>query len=545
VWTNPEGGQELAVVGNHASINETNNIHNFTGSHQVMAALNQVMAPDGHALRVVGEPAHVWQGQTNISIGNRNSWGLSPPASAPSDRFVTFNGATAGNGREVAVSSNHNLRGMYFRATGGSTSGFHFTGGSTLTIGRGGVVNFDASGQFIEASVLLGDHQCWDAGPGGIVVHDVATNGRLLNLLGSGTTTVLGTVSGGGGIALEGGTLEMQADATYTGKTWVHHGTLHVDGDIRTSEALVCGEQATITGRGMLPEVAGGGWFVPQGILTAHSVAPAAEGAFVFRFASAAPDYGNPAAPENDVLRLTGSPPLPVALTPANTATILLDAVPGEAAVTMRGAFFFDDAGAAEALVASATWQVLVADPEGGIESQGQTYTPLARDWTISMVDESAAFSDGVVSGRVLRLEIAEATGTYEAWAAQAFPEGTPEGDLEPDAAPFGDGIANLLAYALALDPLADKSSKLPVGGYAEGAIVYQYRVNNHAGDLTLTVETSADLVDWVAAGVPGDTLDPDVDGDGSARLVETIVPPNAGEMRRFVRLRVVRDVAP
>jgi len=540
VWTNPDGGKELAIIGNHAAIGETNNFHNFVGTHQVMAGINGVMTPDGYALRVEGEPTNTWVGSQNISINDRRAWGLSGPlAQAPSDRFVTFNGSTAGNGRQVNVNSDHNLRGLYFRNTGSGSLGFQFSGTSTLTIGRGGICNLDGSRQVFEAALALGDHQYWDAGAGGVSVRDINTNGRLLNIRSTGPSVMRGNVGGSGGIALEGGQLHLEANSAYSGKTWVHDGTLRVDGDIRTSERLLIAPPAVITGHGKLPVIDGGGAIVPTGILTAASITPAQGIAFHFHLASDAPYYASASTSPNDVLRLTQSPAISAPLTSANAVSVYLANTPSHAATTLHGGFFFDDETTPASLVTAATWQVFVADPNGEVTHNGSTYAPLDRDWSISFVPETAGFSDGTVEGSVMQLEIAAAIGTYDAWASTAFPEHVSAEDRAPDADPFGDGVPNLLAYALALDPLANKAAGMPHAIPGEGQLVFQFRRNLHADDLIVGVERSENLNDWSEVMTIPTVVDPDVDGDGKAELLEVAIMTSPHQLRGFARLKV------
>lgn len=66
VWTDPDGGQELAIIGNHVGVSDTTNFHNFAGTHEVMAGINSAMTPDGYALRIEGEPTNTWVGSTGI-----------------------------------------------------------------------------------------------------------------------------------------------------------------------------------------------------------------------------------------------------------------------------------------------------------------------------------------------------------------------------------------------------------------------------------------------------------------------------------------------
>ena len=51
-------------------------------------------------------------------------------------------------------------------------------------------------------------------------------------------------------------------------------------------------------------------------------------------------------------------------------------------------------------------------------------------------------------------------------------------------------------------------------------------------------METSEDLVEWAPLGTPPAVIDPDIDGDGSARLMEVALPLTQDGERLFLRLR-------
>lgn len=227
-WTNPNGDKELALLGNNAaiSIDGVYNILNFLGHSTVMAALNTVMNADGFALRVAGNASNTWVGSSSTDLTNRAAWGLNPPTAAPSDRYVLFNAATAGSGRAVTVGSAANLRGLYFRATAATGDAFAFSGAGTLTLGRGGLVNYDDARQSFANAVLLGDSQYWDAGPGGFAVSALDTNGKVLEVGGSGRSLFQGVVSGSGRIAVSSGRIDLLAANTHSGGTHLHAGEL-------------------------------------------------------------------------------------------------------------------------------------------------------------------------------------------------------------------------------------------------------------------------------------------------------------------------------
>ena len=229
-WTNPDGAGELALLGNNAAVDTTNgyNIVNFLGMASVMSALNAAMNPDGFALRVAGNPTHAWVGASSTQITNRGAWGLSAPAAAPSDRYAAFDAATAGGGRAVTVGSAANLRGLYFRSTAAVGDAFAFAGPGVLTVGRGGLVNYDDARQSLANALLLGDSQYWDSGPGGFAVGAIDTNGKVLEIGGVGRTLLQGALSGSGRLAVSGGRVDLLAANGHSGGTFLHAGELRL-----------------------------------------------------------------------------------------------------------------------------------------------------------------------------------------------------------------------------------------------------------------------------------------------------------------------------
>jgi autotransporter-associated beta strand protein len=241
-WTNPNGGLELTMLGNNAGTNATYNGLNFLGAAPVMNALNTAMTPTGYALRVAGNPSNTWVGADTTTIGSSNAWGPGSPALAPSDTYVLFDAANASN-RAVNVAAAHNLRGLYFKSGAGTNDGFTFSGAGTLTVGRGGVVNYDADRQVFNAALRLGDHQYWDGGSGGVTLSNLDSNGKLLEMAGTGTNRIIGAVSGAGSLAVSGARLELTASNSYAGATWVHSGTL----ELASTAGSAAGATASLT----------------------------------------------------------------------------------------------------------------------------------------------------------------------------------------------------------------------------------------------------------------------------------------------------------
>jgi len=227
-WTNPDGQPELTIIGNNAARGGTaRNLCNFLGLAPVMQAVGAITGASGYALRIAGTPTHTWTGARGASIADPVAWGLSPSETAPADQYVVFSATGGGQGRTVRVDAPANLRGVFVTTTGSDSLGFTLSGTSPLTIGRGGVTNYDASRQLISSPIVLGASQYWNVGRGGVTVAAVHTGtGFLVEVDGGGTARFAGPISGSGGVALSGSRLELSGSNSHTGGTWVHHGTL-------------------------------------------------------------------------------------------------------------------------------------------------------------------------------------------------------------------------------------------------------------------------------------------------------------------------------
>lgn len=421
-WTNPEGGSELTIIGNNAGTDfSTVNAYNYFSNSTVMGVINGLTTPQGFALRVVGNPSNTWVGSSSQSITDKGAWGIGPgPQQAPSDRYVLFDAATAGGGRSVVVDGASNQRGMYFKATASANDGFTFSGASTLTIGRGGITNYDNSRQTISAPIALGASQYWDVGAGGVTAGAINTAGFLLEVAGSGTGIISGVVSGSGGVALSGSRLEMTGTSSYTGGTWVHSGALVVNGSIATSSGVTVNAGGRLGGSGVVAAIAGSGSVDPgnsPGILTAPSVNPSGGLDFNFEFTQlGSPTWGNAAASGNDVLRLTSpTAPFTSALIASNAINVYLDIASLAVGDTFRGGFFTDRDLAFLGSISGASFNYFVADAGGGVSYGGTSYTPYVGPFTFdwSTVVETATFAGGSETGYVTQFVVVPEPGTW------------------------------------------------------------------------------------------------------------------------------------
>jgi autotransporter-associated beta strand protein len=415
-WTNADGGQELTVLGLNTGTNATYNFMSLLAAPGPMAAANAVMTPAGYALRVAGDVSSAWQGGSGANATERSQLsraGNWTSGSIPSDQYVRFAGDET-TFRTITVNAATDLRGLYFNSTGSGTLGFGFGGASTLTIGRGGVTNYDTSRQEFTAPVSLGDHQYWDVGAGGVTAGGITTNGRLLEIAGSGTARITGSVTGTGGLALSGHRLELTGSNSYSGGTWVHAGTLVVNGGIGASSGVSVAAAAALAGSGTVAAISGAGSVGPgnsPGILTAPSVDPSAGLDFDFEFTQAgSPTWSSGTASGNDVLRLTSgtSPFGGQSLTAANGVNVYLNSGPLTVGGTFRGGFFTDRDVDFLASIEGATFAYYLATLSGTKQYGGMSYAAYGGPYTftLSTVAETATFAGGSESGFVMQFVV-------------------------------------------------------------------------------------------------------------------------------------------
>jgi len=123
-------------------------------------------------------------------------------------------------------------------------------------------------------------------------------------------------------------------------------------------------------------------------------------------------------------------------------------------------------------------------------------------------------------------------TSAYDDWLA-GFPA---LADPEPAADPDGDGLANVLEFALGSDPqIAETDPPVTVTREA-GGVALVYRRSKTAAGVTLVPEWSPDLEagHWHAAGLEITTLEETAD----YTLMRAFLPVSPADPRRFLRLR-------
>jgi len=126
----------------------------------------------------------------------------------------------------------------------------------------------------------------------------------------------------------------------------------------------------------------------------------------------------------------------------------------------------------------------------------------------------------------------------YTSWASQYFTSAELADALVsgPGADASGDGIANLIKYALGLNPKLKSRSGLPAISIDGDAFTLKFQRLKKAADLTLSVEVSTELSTWTAATTEVSSSDK---GDGTEDVTFRSDLAIADEPRQFMRLRV------
>jgi pectate lyase len=106
-----------------------------------------------------------------------------------------------------------------------------------------------------------------------------------------------------------------------------------------------------------------------------------------------------------------------------------------------------------------------------------------------------------------------------------------------PDASPAGDGVSNLVKYALGLAPFAPAAGLLTPLRIENGNAILSYRRPATATDVIYRVEVSSDLINWSGASVLQQYVGT---GDGALESWEAR-SSDATASKRFFRLTVAR----
>jgi hypothetical protein len=164
---------------------------------------------------------------------------------------------------------------------------------------------------------------------------------------------------------------------------------------------------------------------------------------------------------------------------------------------------------------------------------------PVGKKTVIISVATNAAYRVGPLNSATVTI----ADAPLNAWRLNYFGLAAADESIAGDtAAPAGDGVPNLMKYALGLNPTQPATQSLitpevNTNGYFQ--ILY-VRPDPPPVDVAYRLESSNDLANWCTNGcVPIQQI---LFGNNTAIVVSEIPTPVVGQPAKFVRLRVSRQ---
>jgi hypothetical protein len=126
-----------------------------------------------------------------------------------------------------------------------------------------------------------------------------------------------------------------------------------------------------------------------------------------------------------------------------------------------------------------------------------------------------------------------------QVWRATNFGTNANNATIAGDLAdPDGDGVTNLLEYALGLNPNVASVSGLPAVGQTNGFLTLTYTHVNSATDISYDPEVSGDLINW--NGGPLFVTQSVLASNSVFQTIQTRdLVPMGGATKRFIRLHI------
>jgi hypothetical protein len=125
-------------------------------------------------------------------------------------------------------------------------------------------------------------------------------------------------------------------------------------------------------------------------------------------------------------------------------------------------------------------------------------------------------------------------------WRVQYFGSPSNAGDAADLADPEGDGVSNLLAYAMGLSPFQVKPpSALPSVSINNGKLQISFPWQKSATDITYNVQASGDLSTWSPLWTSGTASFVGPGPSAIMTIPDTVTL--SGTNSRFMRLQVTR----
>jgi autotransporter-associated beta strand protein len=327
-----------------------------------------------------------------------------------------------------------------------------------------------------------------------------------------------------------GGLLRLLADSpAYLAPVVVENGTL--DLDARIGGPLHLATAAILTGHGRAGDLTGSGTvLLDRSILRADSFGGPL-GHFVLS-APGSPDFSQPAASLNGTLVADDLTAPPAGL------ILYLDTPAPQPGDRFRGGLLLPPGSDWSSVLLTTAPQVFSPDALGTHAFDGRNWSPVANA-RLTRVPITANLGDGPVAAEILEVRLDGIATDFATWQAANFPPADLANPLVSgdNAAPFGDGIPNLLRYALGAT--AGSAVELPEFARSGPTASFRFRYDSSLFDLVYQVEATADLADWsnpvILFNSATSPLQPAP--DGWLEITDPAPPPG----KRFYRLRVTR----
>lgn len=336
------------------------------------------------------------------------------------------------------------------------------------------------------------------------------------------------TKSGGGTLLLSGD----QSGLSYP--IAVTSGELEIQGVL--GSAIYLSPTATLSGHGSTEAITGEGAVVLNQSLLEAPTSNASRYSFVFG-ASGAPNLSNPAASINSAVILESAPTGILGLDFYLTGTAqLADAI-------SQGGLIVPSSADLDHALATAAIRVFSADLAGVHQFNGQSWSPVSE---FELTSVEANLGQPVPFSKVRILELTNgrnASSTFTAWQQATFSvaELADPAISGPLASPFGDGVNNLLRYALGVPSGEDALSDLPKLSSDGSSFVMDFPFESGRSDVTIVVESTDTLSDWSSATILFDSSGgfyPAADGQGRIRISDS----RDQVTKRFYRVRVMGE---
>lgn len=309
----------------------------------------------------------------------------------------------------------------------------------------------------------------------------------------------------------------------FTGPVLVQQGTLEITGSLGSSIDLA--PAARLGGTGSLGDLSGSGTVQPAaGILRAKNVAAGLQGHFVFSPEGHATLAAESLAGSWASLQifLAGPPPLPGS--------------------RLHGALILPPGSDWSPVLTGSATEVFVQDAAGSHAFAGVMWKRL-DEVSLGTAAVSVDLGSGLIAMEILEIQVSGGLLNFAAWQTANFnaAELSDEAISGPAAAPFGDGIPNLLRYALGGTRDMPIQPLLPTLTRAGGGVVFRFPHDPNRSDLIYRIEVSTDPGDWSAAWLLFDSASDPLPARGEDGWLE-IADPTPPAVRRFYRLQVIAN---